>query len=728
MASSKYSGIFDFSDFRNRSIIKLAPDALVYIAGSVETQVIAPVSSNNGTTNFTDGITSISVQNVSDPPGSSNASIEVTTPVYGENSQYWKTLPIGNGNIVRVPVFVPMMEVKIFFKGRYLLKDVPQYYPAFWGFITSVDESYSGGVHKISLRCADILHWWSYSTITTHPIPESNIAAGGSQTVTPYATIFERANPFTVIRRLFDNMGMNEFVTTTWATQMTPLKTIYDPSQLKNVVAPRIMEYWKSRFGSLGGLLKMFGIRGDQYEVVTGSDGSKITKVVEKPVQDVDPNVSDSNELQGTLKQNRSNYTLDDGFLNRFTVFFDFENMGTFDQAEKMTKLEIAINVKNRCDYEFFQDCNGNFIFKPPFYNMDVRGNTAYEIEPYDIINCSFGVETEGICTVLQVYGSMHEQLQNTSFDRPTGYHMDIELAQKFGVRWQEASFQYLAGAKASNLMRQVAVGHMNLINAKTVTGSVTIPGRPEIRMGYPIYIRYRDSFHYVKNITHAFDYGGSFTTTLSLETERKKVFNEQGALLKDRVYVYSGKIFPSDKEPDPPVVGKPTAQQLQLQGVQSGENKSASLAQGRYIIAERIQGSLNQYAITNNSVPFTDEDGYRVVGGFPFGRGLDPNDSTSSDPKFYNKETKQVMNMLSGSLEESALMKLMAFPDKETLLPVRMDPYKDSNITTTPNVNIIPSYITDLVQSSVLVNNQVTSSVAQEGGLTIAPDDFIGG
>ena len=64
----------------------------------------------------------------------------------------------------------------------------------------------------------------------------------------------------------------------------------------------------------------------------------------------------------------------------------------------------------------------------------------------------------------------------------------------------------------------------MGVNNAKAVIGSVTIPGRPEVRLGYPIYIEHRDSFHYIKSINHSFDFGGSFSTTLALETERRKI------------------------------------------------------------------------------------------------------------------------------------------------------------------------------------------------------------
>jgi len=181
MSTTLGNGIFSLQEFYNRGVTKLAPDVLVYIGGSLTTQVLAPVSNNgNGNLTFDDGITSISIQNTSDPPGSSTANIEINTPIYGPNSKYWVLYPdpLNAGAPIRAPLFVPMMEVKVYFKGRYLIKGTPQYYPAFWGLISTIEETYSGGMYKILLGCVDMLHWWAYSTINVHPVPESRIMSG----------------------------------------------------------------------------------------------------------------------------------------------------------------------------------------------------------------------------------------------------------------------------------------------------------------------------------------------------------------------------------------------------------------------------------------------------------------------------------------------------------------------------------------------------------------------
>jgi hypothetical protein len=56
-------------------------------------------------------------------------------------------------------------------------------------------------------------------------------------------------------------------------------------------------------------------------------------------------------------------------------------------------------------------------------------------------------------------------------------------------------------------------------------TCNVTIPLRPEIRPGYPVYIPYMDTFYYISGVSHTFGYQSSCQTTLTLTAKRNKFF-----------------------------------------------------------------------------------------------------------------------------------------------------------------------------------------------------------
>lgn len=635
------SGLFTLSEFRNRGVIKLAPDVLVYISGDLRTSVITPVS---GTTlNFNDGITSVNVQNNVDPPGSSNATIDITAPIYGADARYW-TMIKENGKTYRAPVFVPMQEVKIFMKGRFLKDMSPKYYPVFWGLISNVDENFSGGVWKMTLNCVDMLHWWSWSTVNLHPVPATNVALGGTQSLTAYSSIFKDASPFTIMHRLAKDMyvpeaadgnqlnrgieyaAVHRFHSPAWVGQKNPLEQIYPPYALKQV-AIGLMNYWQRRFQSLGTLLKMYGIRGQPVTVMDQA-GNDIR--IQPPVEywrSTPPDESEKQQASYSLVNER--YDVSE-HLKDFTTFFEFDKMGEFTDAEYMSKLEIAINVKNRVEYEFFQDVDGVFVFKPPFYNMNTKYVQAYIIKPNDIINNSFQTDAEGIVTVLEVQTPFSAQMRDAQYPSGKGFHVDIDLAKKYGIRHHFLSLQYIK--PDVQIARTLAVGHMDLINAKTFTGNVTIPGRPEIRLGYPVYLEHRDSFHYVKSVTHSFDYGGSFNTTLSLEAERQKIRvfsnNQQTArVVTDHIYVFTGETNLNEV--------LQTNYTKKKDDILQSTERLLSLRQGRYEIVSRkaaIQslkagGRTNlrtdYRSITETTVPFTDEEGYKLIGSFEYGRGI---------------------------------------------------------------------------------------------------------
>ena len=665
LSTTGNSGLFTETEFQNRGVIKLAPDILVYIGGSLQTQVIAPVTSSGSSRDlsFNDGITSVNISHTVERGGGGTANIDIAAPIYNEKSNYWVPFRTDVGQVVRMPVFVPMMEVKIYARGRFMVKDSPRYYPIFWGFITHVEESYSGGLWKISLQCADFLHWWSYMTVTIHPSVESHVASGGRESLTPYATIFKTKNPFDIIYALFESMGYHDFVAATWVGQLTPLGTIY-PIKMYQKTVNGIMEYWNSRFGHLGNLLKMYGL-GGRLIPITAKDGQKLMSR-EPNAPDKVQNTKKSRSQASTVPREERSFKIDD-LIKHFMPFGEFATMDVPNTAETQTKLDFAMEMANRIEYEFYQDVNGNFIFKPPFYNMDVRGLLPYEVNPSDILNYSVSQDTEGIVTALQVATSFHEKiLAQTGSEAPMGqgYHIDIDLAKRYGFRHRNMAIQYIVDR---NLARQMAVAQMNKINAKTMVGTITMPGRPEMRLGYPIYLTHRDTFHYVKSIGHTFDFGGSFTTQLGLETERKKVFELKDDTwseepMRDMIYEYSGQFYvPPEIGPGPSKENEKDPDEIQKTILQSAEGRIAASQMGRYDLVVRKDET--QKSITGTTLPFTDEDGYKLIGAFPYGRGVNPRDVDNTEPYRYKEEAFMVTSIGIGSLDEAKRMGLI-FPD----------------------------------------------------------------
>jgi hypothetical protein len=661
------TGLFDSKEFKGRGVIKIAPDAIVYINQSLQGAYLDPTTGKTKTVDFQSAISSINVQNNVDPPGSSTATIEVVTPIYDERSSFWIPFKDEIGQTYLSPWFSTMMEIQVFFKGRFLVGESPKYYSAFWGFITNVEESFSGGMYKIQLQCADMLHWWQYIQVAFRPSVEQDVYVRGNAGLTVYGSRYQTANPFEIIYSLTQAMGFENFITPAWVGKLPPDSQTQskDPRWLS--VYYQAFTYWNSRFaGDFGSKnLKMYGASGNLI------DPTDPRKALRKVIADRPPNTKKANSKgqQATADDVEVVFNLD-ATLENLQVFHQFDGMQKdLSEAEYKNKLEIATELKTRIEYEFFQDVNGTFVFKPPFYNLNTKPLMAYNIYPQDIINFSATENSEEIITALEVAVSPQQNVHDVKWINRIGYHVDLDLVKKYGFRYKKIDSWWLS---ETEIARSYAVGEMGLLNAKTHTAAITIPGRPELRLGYPIYITHRDKFYYVKSINHAFDYGGSFSTTLSLEAERFRVYSakdftiqksmvykfnkqvavdeiqaeidiatvhkNQVALLKantakavqaekDNANGISKIVFPQEQ---PTTEGRTISgdPEKAMQQLLTENGLSSSMEAGMYTLVKDIAAD----SITKTIIPFTDEQGYRVVGAFKYGRGLEITPGTVID------------------------------------------------------------------------------------------------
>jgi hypothetical protein len=679
------SGIFTLREFVNRNVLKLAPDGFITINGSLGSRVIVPVETgSNGEAVTKDldvrgGVSSIGVTGAVSPPGANRASIEVIAPQHkGLHEDYYVTLPTG----VRVPFFAPMMEVKIYMKGRFLdAADgyVPKYYPVFWGFINEISENYSGGVHTFSINCSDMLTWWKYQKITLRPSAFNTYF--GAPLAKNVPTVFENLNPWQIIVALFndtyflsENRAYN-FVYPKFS------KAGYLPDLGRNTqnigtlfggLAQEAIQYWNQRFGFLMSNasdqgeripLEIFSLRGRtiDYKSIDLSNFRNSPGIEKKD--------SYSAKLYADLD-------LDYNMLARIMPFGQLSLYGDSSESLEMTKLEIANAICEQTHLEFFTDMNGSFVFKPPFYNMDtLTGDVPYyNIKSSEIINFNSTVNSDNLITFLEVTSPQR-------YDQPEleliGFHIDFDLLKRFGLRHESVALRYGNDART---LRLLAAAEMTRINGRAYTGTTSIPLRPEIRLGYPVYVDHLDAYFYVTGISHNITFGSSASTDLSLEFRRDRVFDPDGSIGKGPEPSYSGKILKgyvyrftdslNINDPTQAPADSALKAQVQLQRAQenlvNARDESAAedlnreirqlqntilkdslqrandvisgpkttgfynvdLAQKRALTIENSGTpdaivSNEVLMITDDTVPYTDINGYRHIGAFPYGANL---------------------------------------------------------------------------------------------------------
>ena len=211
----------------------------------------------------------------------------------------------------------------------------------------------------------------------------------------------------------------------------------------------------------------------------------------------------------------------------------------------------------NLIGYEGYQDLDGAIIFKPPYYNLDVtldpvgtphapRRTPAFQARsgptsaasyireganPFVVYLAEIEAETEtedegGIKATRMLI--QPDWLNDFHFASQTNFlpavdWIDIAKIAKFGLREQPArQFPFLASGDTIQ-MYAYAVSELNRANRGYRTYNFTIPMRPELRMGFPMYIPHRDMYGYINSLNIAYQQGGTATMHITLDTIRKR-------------------------------------------------------------------------------------------------------------------------------------------------------------------------------------------------------------
>lgn len=686
------SGLFTQEEFVGRNILKLAPDAFVSINGALGARVISPAKvSGSQNLEVRGGVSSIVVNAALKPAGATRATIEVIAPQYkGLHEDYYVTMPNGT----RIPYFVPMMEVKVFMKGRFLdpYTNNAVYYPVFWGIILDVTENYSGGVHTFSLNCGDILHWWKWQKITVRPADSTGGFVFGAPTNWRVPTVFERMNAWEIIVALFmDNFFQNEgaFGALYNFVYMKQSKTGVPPdfgainrgdaAATFGGLAQQTVKYWDQRFGF------NFSNATDPNKVPVEIYGMR-RQFTKKNVASIMERVNLYRESEKSKRRSDilGEIDLDESILGKIQPFGSLDLYGDGGEPLIQAKIDIANEVVEQTQMEFFADTNGTIVFKPPFYNLDVVDPAVpeYTLSPQEIINFSASLNSDNIVNYLECTSPQHYDVPNAV--ELIGYHVDYESIKRFGLRTKSITLRYGNTARS---LRLIAAAEMSRVNGTAFSGSVSIPLRPEIRLGYPVYIKHIDAYYYVTGITHSFTFGSAATTDLSLEMRRDRVFDGgevtgvPGTVLKGKVYRYKYPDNASTKgtskdstgitvnlKGNDPVDQKiqklnqelqalkgtgNAAEQQRIEALLNEQLKIRALRQSKvldgpatgglyevsdaanvpsdhniklgtdptYIVQKITSNEL--LMITDETVPYTDINGYRHIGGFPYGANL---------------------------------------------------------------------------------------------------------
>jgi hypothetical protein len=515
MARSPFQGTYQSGI---RPTIVTAPDALVYINGETQVQG-CPVCKR--TFDLNKYVTSIQVDlDIDSAPGS--ASISLSIPRHTLDDFY----------VDGVPILVPMMEVEIFAKGYFLLEGIPQYYPIFWGLVTEVSTGYSSGENTVTIHCSDILKWWELCRMNVNPAFTQTVGQMGRSI---FGNVFYGMNPYDVIWSLAQQ-SFGDVVIGSGS-----LTSLYKEGQQKRTFSRALadmMLYWTERFSRIRSNLLLYGTRGVAVRGDTLYDLYKAGKdTLKKPFASRVVRHANGGKEGGQMV-----FDPTDPDVVAFRTQFNQAGQVNFWQSEYQTKLEIAQHAKESIGYEFYMDVTGDIVFKPPFYNLDVLGNKPVSwIQDIDIIEWDMTDSESEVVTQITLQGNFGGNVdygfseEVTPFTSVTDYH----LLRQFGWRPQTFNSEFLGD---TTLMFYTGMDLLDRMNSRRFRGTITIPMRPELRLGFPVYVAPLDQFWYVKGISHNIQFGGRAQTTLTLTARRRKFIAPRGmGKLKMTSYMGSG-------------------------------------------------------------------------------------------------------------------------------------------------------------------------------------------
>lgn len=527
----------------NRTLYRHPPDAIVYVNGTASMEACPTCNRRLELQKY---ITSISVDTSTDPV--SNATISLVVPksdsgTFGSEGNW---------------LLQPGLEVTILFRGYFpekgLVEDYENeplsdvslypYYQVFWGVVKDVSHEFSDGFYSASISCSDILHFWQYLYLSTNgavfgPRPDNSGVfvdlSGHSLTrLSPVSIIY------TLVRAGFGAAFGVEY--------KLSQKTNFNDT--KGRAFKHAAEYWAARWEQRAGNLRMYGIDGSLFSmleqaylgVFQSGNANAVKNIVKSIGGKFDYNTRDINNSAGfqeTLRKfgfNQAQTTASisvnaAGKITRtdmqamMVYAMDLGTMGqaNFFNSEMMSKLEIANAVTSLTGYEFYMDVNGDLVFKPPFYNLDTRQDPVYVIEDADLISIS-ETSTEPEATMIKGTGSHFQNWKGTGTDDWMGVgstYVDFRLVAQYG--WREGGAFETTYLTDPRMIFIAAINRLDLANIGVNGASISIPLRPELRAGYPVYVRHLDCFYYAKSVSHSFAFGGQCTTSITGVARRRK-------------------------------------------------------------------------------------------------------------------------------------------------------------------------------------------------------------
>lgn len=613
----------------------------------------------NAPVDLSNDVENISINyNIDAPPSTCDITIRIPRHKIKGVSKNYKE-PLFAGDFTQGVLGLKEFDnVKVYVKNRFKYEDGKRGYSlVFEGLVTRVVETEEALNHQLVLNCQDYTYWLHMMRMNVNPSFMTRNTFSTNTKINALKAIYGELNPFQAVIFILNTYTTDFSVSAPGVAQDSVSASFKEESSFTK----KIMEAWQRRFNDkedgLKNRIQIFGYDPtEQGNKAEGSSGQKqAQKLEENKRAQEDLGRPVINSMSEKVKQATAkvyDIALNQDIINGFKPYSEITIPNLFED-EYRSRLEAIQEIAQFIGFEFFQQPGGILTFKPPFYNVyvDPEVNPIYVIKEKDIRSAEYSSDAAEVVTEITVKGNPDDKLaSNTALsDQTFSAYRDPILAAQYGIVPQVVELKWVRNPLQSIV---AGAGELDRINAKRHQSSLTIEGRPEMCLGYPIYIPHRDEFFYVRSMSHNIS-AGSFTTSLNLDSRRRRFINGKGEIAANQVAesrlvnktssLDSQESNPSTKDN----VNKDNSQNPNR--VKVGENPNTS--QGNNTDNEEVNFSKENIATNISSVllgtfpkfikdpqtqevkvskgpdvlkvPASDSRGYEVIGAFKYGRGF---------------------------------------------------------------------------------------------------------
>ena len=416
-------------------------------------------------------------------------------------------------------IFKPMDRVVILFSRRF--EKVPyDFIVAFSGIVNTITDDYTENFSRLTISGEDVTKWMKVTWANVNPsLFTGRMPDAGPHTMRSWSKRFTNMEPWEIIRLLIlggndkDGVpvrGVGEFV---YDPTLGPESRLVDLKGTKETLHPGTFDYPENylKNGDLNSL-ENIAKAAKSYDkgIIERDDVSNLDRLFQKSRL----------HLQIPIEQTQYN-DLGEKVRTPYKKFVR-ETYDNFDN-EYRTHLDIIYELAKTTFFEFYADQNGDIRYHQPRFDnhhiLTADIPEVYILQNDDIVSWNFTENDAPVITSILVTGQQDYIEGDQYILSLVNFYEDKSLILKYGRRMLTVSHPFV---RTSEDCYYYAQSLLYRILAERRTGSITITGRPEIKMAMPVYIPFRNMIYYVNSVSHSFSFGESFTTTLGLTYGKK--------------------------------------------------------------------------------------------------------------------------------------------------------------------------------------------------------------